>query len=68
MDLEKLTHHKNYGLTVSIALLLSMALVIVAAIIGRGTLNVKSALLSEHVTVPVVIKLVRDTLMNPISE
>lgn len=57
MDLEKLTHHKSYGLTVATALLLSLAVVVVAAVIGRGTLNLKGALVSEHVTIPVVIQL-----------
>lgn len=57
MDLEKLTHHKNYSLTVAVALLLSLAMVVAASIIGRGALNLKSALVAEHVTIPVVIQL-----------
>jgi hypothetical protein len=57
MDLEKLTHHKNYGQTVVIALLLSATMVVAAAVIGRGTLNLKSALVAERVTVPVVMQL-----------
>ncbi len=60
MDLEKLTHHKNYGVTVAVAVGLSMAAVVVAAVAGRSTLNLKGSLVSEYVTVPVVIQLVSE--------
>lgn len=58
MDLEKLTHHRNYGLTVGIAIGISMLVVIAAAVAGRSALNLKGELVADHATVPVVIQLV----------
>jgi hypothetical protein len=60
MDLEKLTRHKNYGFTVSVAVGLSIMMVAVAAMVGRGALNLKGEVVAEQVTVPVVIRLFAD--------
>jgi hypothetical protein len=60
MDLTKLTHHKSYGATVAMAIGLSLLAVVIAAVVGRSTVNLKGDLVAERVTVPVVIRLVGD--------
>lgn len=57
MDLEKLTHHKHYGLTVGIAIGLSLLIVVAAAVAGRSAVNLKGELVAENATIPVVIQL-----------
>jgi hypothetical protein len=62
MDLERLTHHQNYHTTVMVALVLSGLAVTFAALVGRGTLNLKGALLLDEPTDITVIALMEPKL------
>ncbi len=57
MDLATFTRHKNYGLTVMVAMVLSGMVVTFAAVIGRGALNLKGEIVADRVTIPVVMRL-----------
>ncbi len=61
MDIEKLSH-TNYRMSVIIAIVLSCMVVTLAATLGRGTLNLKGALLLDEPTDVTVIAAVEPTL------
>lgn len=66
MDLERITH-TGYRLSVVIALILSGIVVTVAAVLGRGALNLRGALLLEEPSDVTVIALVEPKLAEDIA-
>lgn len=61
MDIEKISH-AGYRMSVVIAIVLSCMVVTLAALLGRGTLNLKGALLVDQPTDVTVIALVEPRL------
>lgn len=57
MDIERMSH-SGYRTSVAIAVVLSCMVVTIAAVLGRGTLNLKGALLLDEPTNVTVISLV----------
>ncbi len=66
MDIENLTH-SGYKLSVLIAIILSMMVVTLAAMLGRGTLNLKSALLLDKPSYITVIAALEPKLPEHVS-
>ncbi len=61
MDIEKISH-SGYRMSVVIAIVLSCMVVTLAAVLGRGTLNLNGALLVDQPTNVTVIALVEPEL------
>ena len=61
MDIEHITH-RSYGLSLVIAIVLSGMVVTLAAIIGRGTLNLRGALVLDEPHDTTVIALIEPKL------
>jgi hypothetical protein len=61
MDIEKISH-SGYRLSVVIAIVLSCMVVTLAALLGRGTLNLNGALILDQPTDVTVIALVEPKL------
>ena len=57
MDITKLAHPKNSMNSIVVAVVLSLLIVVLAAVIGRGALNLKGEIVSEYVTDAVVMHL-----------
>jgi hypothetical protein len=66
MDIEKMTH-TGYRLSVLIAVILSAMVVMFAAILGRGALNLKGALLVDEPTDVTVIAVVEPKLSDGVA-
>lgn len=66
MDLEHITH-SGYRLSVIIALILSGLVVTVAAVLGRGALNLRGSLLLDEPSDVTVIALVEPKLAEDIA-
>lgn len=66
MDIEKLTH-TGYRTSVIVAVILSCMIVTFAALLGRGTLNLKGALLVDEPTPVTVIATVEGVLNEGIT-
>lgn len=66
MDIERLTH-RGYRMSVIVAVVLSAMVVTFAALLGRGTLNLKGALALDEPTDVTVIALVEPKLMENVK-
>lgn len=66
MDIERLTH-SGYKLSVAIAIILSMMLVTLAALLGRGALNLQGSILLDKPSDVTVIATVEPKLAENIS-
>lgn len=66
MDIEKISH-TGYRMSVVIAIILSCMVVTLAALLGRGTLNLNGALLVDQPTDVTVIALVEPKLEEGVT-
>jgi hypothetical protein len=66
MDFQQITH-QGYRLSILVAMVLSAVAVTLAALIGRGTLNLRGSLILEEPTDITVIALMETTLPENIK-
>ena len=67
MGIEHIKHRWNYNMSVRIGLIMSAMIVTLAALIGRGALNLKSALLADEPTDVTVIVTVEPKLAEKVT-